>query len=1144
MPRAFSYEISAREVEEFFGPAVAQRGKKLVSQGAVGPITRRRSGLLMALNAEVVENSASYHCMVEIDCDDPPMIVDSTCSCPEGYDCAHAAALAIASIQPAAGTKAPAPATVTQGRISKECLHAAEWARALLAAARASENKISAGQPSGPRGRKQPPSQHVMFYVTPGLEGLVLRVHTAREKSDGSLLHNDKPAHISLDNPPKYLRDEDIVFLAKLNRILKNSVPGWYSTKYFGHPIANEESWSLVEEIAATGKLFCSGLEERRWNPICLRIGAPRKVVPTWLQGPEDSIVPGLAIDPSPTFLSLRGLPLYVDIQTAKESQHAELGRLESDLPPELLVLWHEGKALSPEAAAVVAPLLVNTDSPIKLPAPPTLETLEMSPESFVPSLDIALRSPMTTATTFFAYPPMILGEVKFDYGVGGARPPLGVDCEARESIYLNRKHIILHRLPEAEKKALARLAQIGLHPLGNFLNPSTLHPLHRVAVVPDASASRAAWAGLLAGQAMEQLRSEGWKITVNESAEFEVIEPETTYEEIENDEEGGGDWFRFETGVVHEGRRLSLLPALAAALTALPPGAPPPDPESFDPTAVIALPIDEEQRRFVKFPARRFYRVLQEIRHLLADREGRGSSITMHRIEAALLADSLGSTEREALRELGAKLRGRVGSDAPPSPPAGLKTSLRSYQAEGYQWLQFLAAHGLHGVLADDMGLGKTVQTLAHILREVETGRHEGRPSLVVAPTSVLPNWASESAKFAPGLKTLVLHGKERAETFGTIPEYDLVVTSYPLLVRDEPILVKQSFHVVVLDEAQAVKNPATKMARAACRLKSQHRICLSGTPLENHLGELWSLFRFLMPGFLGSHEDFSRKFRTPIEKNADHDRRSVLQRKVRPLILRRTKDQVATELPPKTVITHPIEINEAQQELYESVRAIMDKRVRDALAEQGVEKSHILFLQALLKLRQICCHPRLLGDQSKGAAGASSAKLDYLLDMLPVLLEEGRRILLFSQFTSMLAIIREHIERLSIPYTMITGSTTDRRTPVDDFQKGRVPLFLISLKAGGTGLNLTAADTVIHYDPWWNPAVESQATDRAHRIGQDKPVFVHRLICKGTVEERIQELQDRKSNLVASLLSGTSSKIQLDEQTISDLLAPLDGL
>ncbi len=415
---------------------------------------------------------------------------------------------------------------------------------------------------------------------------------------------------------------------------------------------------------------------------------------------------------------------------------------------------------------------------------------------------------------------------------------------------------------------------------------------------------------------------------------------------------------------------------------------------------------------------------------------------------------------------------------------------------------MQFLREHNLSGVLADDMGLGKTVQTLAHILAEKEAGRL-AQPALIVMPTTLVHNWCDEAQRFAPALRVLNLHGTQRHARFEEIAQHDLVITTYALAWRDEEVLAQHEYHLLILDEAQYVKNAATRAAATIRAPRARHRLCLSGTPLENHLGELWAQFDFLLPGFLGSRDDFTRRWRTPIEKGGDADRRELLARRIRPFMLRRRKDEVATELPPKTTIVRTVDLEGAQRDLYETVRATMQQKVRDAISVNGLARSHLVVLDALLKLRQVCCDPRLLRTTQANRV-KESAKLALLLDMVPELIEEGRRILLFSQFTSMLDLIASALDNEQIPYVVLTGETVDRATPVKSFQRGEVPLFLISLKAGGVGLNLTAADTVIHYDPWWNPAVENQATDRAHRLGQDKPVFVYKLVTAGSVEEK----------------------------------------
>jgi len=488
-------------------------------------------------------------------------------------------------------------------------------------------------------------------------------------------------------------------------------------------------------------------------------------------------------------------------------------------------------------------------------------------------------------------------------------------------------------------------------------------------------------------------------------------------------------------------------------------------------------------------------------------------------------------------LADLTARLAQFKGVDSLPEPQ-GLRAELRGYQSYGLGWLQFLREYGFGGILADDMGLGKTLQTLAHVLMEKQAGRLQ-QPALVVAPTSLLFNWRAEARRFTPDLRVLTLHGAERKGQFQWIDESDLVLTTYPLLSRDGDLLARHDFHLLILDEAQAIKNSRTRAAREVRRLRAHHRLCLSGTPLENHLGELWSLFDFLMPGMLGSQSRFRQQVQRPIERDGDEDRRAALARRIRPFFLRRTKQEVAPELPPKTEMVRAVTLEGPQLRLYERYRVAMHDKVRRAIAGPGLDKSRILVLDALLKLRQICCDPRLLKD-TPGVETMRSAKREMLGQLLPDLVAEGRRILLFSQFVGMLKLIEEDLQDAGITYVKLTGQTKDRQAVVERFQTGRVPVFLISLKAGGVGLNLTAADTVIHYDPWWNPAVEDQATDRAHRIGQDQNVFVYRLLTEQTVEQKVYELQQTKRGLVESLFGGGGA-IDLIADDLDTLFEPL---
>ena len=488
-----------------------------------------------------------------------------------------------------------------------------------------------------------------------------------------------------------------------------------------------------------------------------------------------------------------------------------------------------------------------------------------------------------------------------------------------------------------------------------------------------------------------------------------------------------------------------------------------------------------------------------------------RGAAATVLDLEDVLTTSWQNAADIEAYVE---RFRGEP-EIIPVEVPDKFKGALRPYQQHGVDWLQHLAGHGLGAFLADDMGLGKTAQTIAHICVEHAEGRLTA-PALIIVPTSLVANWTAELRKFSPHLTTEVLHGIERHEKRENLDDVNVVVTTYTVLTRDIEFMKPLPWHLVVLDEAQAIKSPEARATRAVCQLRAENKVCLSGTPIENNLDELWSQFAFLMPGLLGDRRGFTKRFRTPIEKSGDPVVRAQLVSRIQPFILRRTKQEVATELPPKHTILRRITLAPDQRELYETIRGTLYETVKEQMAERTLAQSRVIVLDALLKLRQACCDPRLvkLGN-SRGTE--SSAKLDDLMEMVQELIPEGRRILVFSQFTSMLDLIKPRLDEAGISFVELRGDTRDRATPVQRFEAGEVPLFLISLKAGGRGLNLTSADTVIHYDPWWNPAVEAQASDRAHRIGQTKSVFVYKLIATDTVEERILELQQRKAELAS---------------------------
>ena len=648
------------------------------------------------------------------------------------------------------------------------------------------------------------------------------------------------------------------------------------------------------------------------------------------------------------------------------------------------------------------------------------------------------------------------------------------------------------------------------------------------------------AWLRFLMGD-IRGLKEVGWRVEESRDFPYRVVDDaETWYADIEDAPRSG--WFGLELGIMIEGQSVNLLPLLLELL----------GDRRF--TERLAT-LDDDERVLVPMQdgrylpvqvrrARAILSVVAELHH--QSPRDKGQPLTVNRLVAPHLAelDSVmdGAKMRwmggAALRDLGRRLKGFDGIEEV-LPPDDFQADLRHYQQDGLNWLQFLREYRLGGILADDMGLGKTIQTLAHLLIEKRSGRMD-QPSLVVTPTSLLFNWFREAEQFAPDLRVLIVHGPDRKRLYDTLDDYDVILTTYPLLPRDREVLMKREFHLLILDEAQIIKNPRTKASQAAYALRARHRLCLTGTPMENHLGELWSLFNFALPGLLGNEKFFRRTYRLPIENHDDQERRSALVRRIAPFMLRRTKEAVVSELPPKTDILRTVELEERQRDLYETIRLALHRKVRDAVRARGFKRNRVVVLDALLKLRQVCCDPRLL--KVEAAKGVNqSAKLNLLMDMLPEMVEEGRRILLFSQFTSMLALIEKELIKRKLEYVTLTGSTQDRATPVTQFQDGEVPLFLISLKAGGMGLNLTRADTVIHYDPWWNPSVEAQATDRAHRIGQDKAVFVYRLITAGTVEEKILALQKSKAGLAEGLFEGGGGVGELDSLTLDSLFEPV---
>lgn len=1044
--------------------------------------------------------------------------VESHCSCPVGYLCKHTCALfslladqARKIIESPGGNSPIANLQLDAPTIA--------WLQQLEKA-----TKVS----TAPTKIEPPYSKFLAYCIEistyDSSQNPIMVLHPGSLNKNGTINIEQSIATADITRPPKYMQDSDIR-LVTIYRQLEYKLRGYHGVKMHG------PGWvELIDGALAENRLYClhGGRGYRIQDTKKLEQGPAERIEATWETSRDGVAKPILRFDNPELKLIPIEPPYYLD------QANSLIGRVESAVPTAILSIWQSGPSVSgakiPSLMEKLGSISQNT---LPVPIEFITENRPIQPPS--PILKIIRQN------TGPIYRPdkLVIGLPLFRYGDSPALTPLLPKAAPTHIEVVGSTRTIWPRDAKQEARQLQKLLRSGFISLADIYDDEDLDHTTRLAVTLSDTypGHDSPWLDFLESPVAEALRADGWQLEIDPKAGLSVHDAGDFFTDITADPDHGIDWFRFDMQFELSGQKISLIPIIARMIQD---GYPPSD--SPDLPTTIAVPCANPEEGFIRFPARRLLEIVEQVCHLFHNTGSPDGPLRVDRLAAAGVADSLSIDSSETTRALAKLGRGLKNITSLPMAeiPSSVHAELRPYQTDGYRWLQFLAEHGLHGILADDMGLGKTLQTLTHLAAEYQ--KQPGKPSLVIAPTSVVPNWADEAEKFTPHLKILTLQGKDRAEKFDEIPSADVVLTSYPLISRDLEIFQKQDWHLIALDEAQNIKNSKALITQNVRSLHSAQRLCISGTPMENHLGELWSLMRFLMPGFLGDEKSFNTQLRKPIERDHSSDAQLALNRRISPLILRRTKDQVATDLPEKTTLIHHVDLTRKQTDLYESVRASMDKRVRDAIAAKGLSKSHIIVLDALLKLRQICCHPQLLKSPIAQKI-TESAKLDYLTkELLPTLLDEKRRILLFSQFTSMLALIEAHLESKKIPFLKLTGQTQDRSTLVKQFQTGEIPIFLISLKAGGTGLNLTAADTVIHYDPWWNPAAENQATDRAHRIGQTKPVFVHKLVCRGTIEDRILDLQKHKAALVEALLSEETTKLKIDAETLSHLLAPLD--
>lgn len=1089
--------LSRADIRAYVGSTYYTRGLGYFEQGrvlTVEPVRADAQGV--RLRAQVLGSEGRvYRQTIAIRWEPYGASLDGDCDCPVGYNCKHVAAALLEF--------AAAPERVLHGAD-------ADLAKGWLT------RVAAAGQQTQPAAQER-----LVYLLKPATRGVEVELRIVRPLKTSGRLSKGRPLVLGNlaegHNEPAYMQPGDTEILKLLRGISSGSWPMVpVLTGALGH--------LTLERMLATGR--CHWQQQ---DAPALTRAEPRALMISWEEDADGFLNLSFCVgdgvtDPAggtAAEILLTDPPCYLD-----PARHT-VGDLQTHgLRTAQLKELKRAPRLPQERAEGVSKLLLKEFPDLPLPTPTPVALTAVTDAQAVPCLTLHGGRGGADAHRL---------HLTFDYA---GHPVPARPAESHSVIDTDAELVDVTRDPAAEGAAVEALVGHGFAPMDQ--GQPARGPLHLAAAGEDALTRAGQWSALLR-EGLAALEDQGWRIRFDDSfrLRFEAGDWEAAIDEAE--EGAGNDWFGLRFDLQVDDRRLPLVP-IVAPLLALGPDAQLP--------AVVSVPIpprdgDDAEQRYVDLPGERIRPVLETLRELFGDEPPAGDGqLHLSRFDAPALDDlaarGIALSGGRRLRDLARQLKD-LSTIPAVAPPAGLTIELRSYQQHGLNWLQFLRSFDLGGILADDMGLGKTIQTLAHVLLEQEAGRLE-RPALVVAPTSLIGNWRREAQRFTPDLRVLVLHGNDRHQHFGRIGEHDLVLTTYPLLPRDHERLCEEPFHLLILDEAQSIKNPRAQAAQVARRLDARHRLCLTGTPMENHLGELWALFDFLLPGFLGDQQRFKRHWRTPIEQHGDRERRERLARRVAPFLLRRRKQDVLAELPPKTEIVRSVALGEAQASLYEGIRLSMEKRVREAIAEHGMARSRITILDALLKLRQTCCDPRLL-DLPAAKRVKHSAKLELLMDLLPEQLDEGRRILLFSQFTSMLALIEPELSRRGIRYTKLTGRTKKRDEVIDRFRGGEVDLFLISLKAGGLGLNLTEADTVILYDPWWNPAVEAQAADRAHRLGQDKPVFVYKLLTEQTVEEKILAMQQKKQALAEGIYreGGGEAGPAFTSDDIDELFAPI---
>ncbi|MFW5881363.1 MAG: SNF2-related protein [Roseicyclus sp.] len=1109
-------------LSDHFDPAALERGKDYARRGLVVSVDALSDRALVAQ----VSNGRGTTYQQRIILGEGWL--DGQCSCPVGHNCKHVAAVLVA--RAAKQHARPGLAAPVQG-----------WLRRV-------KDSAAAAPPPESRPQDYPDNvkDRLLYVLTPHDSRLRIdickgRINAAGTGLNKSIRRYDAAHALRSTGPARFIRPVDLDLLSALAQARLWDASYGYSLPDLLRP-RGKDAIALIRRLCETGRFLHDTAPDARldWSgdrPV------PRLAWRMAADGRQRLGFTDAAGHPL-NLRSLEGAALWVDASAGK------IGALEAPVDADILQLVAASPEVAPAEVDALGAALPDRLAGLDLPRPRVIRQTTRAARQRAARLTLGRETAhdgprywgsavqLPTLTLRFVYD----GQ---EVGADGAAPCIVQDGEI----------VTLTRDPCWEAACATRLMQAGALPVEEMelhwpgermmdcdfvfadgeMNPHTL----------EMSEDRAALE--FAFRVVPALRRDGWEVTQTSKWPYRLSDEPAELTVTTRSEAGeafrGNDWFSLGFQAEIGGRAVDVAPLVAAFLDQIRD-----DWDAVPDVKTLArhlaerpVYLDRGKKGFVAMDLS----PLAPLLHLVLTHHAELGALHPSDAEAARLAEEAlaGSdirfSDKAGILPLARSLRALAEADGF-APPTGLTAHLRPYQAYGAAWMGSLLEAGFGGVLADDMGLGKTLQVLALLQARRETGAPG--PALLVVPTSLLHGWQAQAAQFTPDLRLVVLHGTGRAALRAVALQADLVVTTYPLLARDRDWLAAQDWPLVILDEAQTLKNPAAQMAKTLREIPAKGRLALTGTPLENSLQDLWTLIDWVNPGLLGDRRRFQTLFRTPIEKHGDAAAQARLNRRLRPFLLRRTKAEVAAELPAKTEILDRVDLPKSQQALYETVRSAMDARVREAIARRGVASARITVLDALLKLRQVCCDPALVKTQAARSV-TDSAKRARLRELLAELVAEGRRVLVFSQFVEMLRLIEADLAGAGIACLSLTGQTRDRAAVLDAFACGEAPVFLLSLKAGGVGLTLTEADTVILYDPWWNPAVERQAMDRTHRIGQDKPVFVHRLVAAGTVEEKILDMQARKQALADALFddSGSASESLLDEATLQDLFAPL---